>query len=371
MKIAVFYNLKFGGAKRVVQEHVKGLVRLGNQVDLYTTVKQPDIFDPSLFAAKNYIYDYSSENITTPFIKIIKKDTDVFIKLRNLHKRIAEDIDSRKYDLVLVHPDNLTQAPFILRYLKTKSVYFCQEPLRIVYEYSLRPGTEIKNINRVYEETTRLLRKRIDRENALSATYIIANSFFGRERIIEAYNRFPVISNLGVDESVFKPLKIVKENNVLFLAEKEEKVYGYEFAQKAISLIPKNIRPKLKDVSGVSGPKKLSEKEIVRNYNRSIASLSLSFFDTFGLVPLESMSCAVPAIAFNVAGYRETIIDKKTGFLVEFDPSEIADKITFLIRNPDKAKLIGEQGRDWVVKNWTWDKQTKKLNSILKKFKSS
>ena len=52
MKIAIFYNITFSGAKRVVMEHVKGLKLLGNSVDVFTTDTKTDIFDPGQYANK-------------------------------------------------------------------------------------------------------------------------------------------------------------------------------------------------------------------------------------------------------------------------------------------------------------------------------
>src|SRR3990167_8180725 len=137
MKIAIFYNLAFGGAKRVVQEHVKGLVNKGHIVDIYTVNAEKDIFDPSIFSSNTFNYSISMVSPSS-FIERIKKDYTNFFKLKTLHKQIAKDIDARGYDIVLAHPDKLTQAPFLLRFLDTPSAYYCQEPLRIVYEYSLR-----------------------------------------------------------------------------------------------------------------------------------------------------------------------------------------------------------------------------------------
>src|SRR3990172_5333975 len=170
MRIAIFYYIKFSGAKRVVQEHAKGLVTLGNIVDIYTTDNSNDIFDPSIYPTNKFLYEYKPVDTNLPIIKRIKKDFfDNFFALRYLHKQIAKDIDKRNYDIVLVHTDINTQAPFLLRYLKTKNVYFCLEPLRNAYEYSLRINDEISFLNKFYENLNRWIRKRIDLKNALSA----------------------------------------------------------------------------------------------------------------------------------------------------------------------------------------------------------
>jgi glycosyltransferase involved in cell wall biosynthesis len=77
------------------------------------------------------------------------------------------------------------------------------------------------------------------------------------------------------------------------------------------------------------------------------------------------MACAVPVIAFNVAGYRETIKDNETGYLVDFDAQQIADKIQYLMDNDKITLQMGVHGRDWVLKNWTWTTQIDKLENIL------
>ena len=105
---------------------------------------------------------------------------------------------------------------------------------------------------------------------------------------------------------------------------------------------------------------------MVNIYNQSLVTLSLSRFDTFGLVPLESMACGVPVIALNVAGYRETIKNKETGFLIDFNAKEIAEKIIYLLENPVIREEIGKNGRKWIEENWTWKKQIKNLEIILR-----
>ncbi len=369
MKIAIYYYINFSGAKRVVMEHAKGLKSLGHTVDIYTTDTAKDIFDPAQFADNKFLYNFSPKIINIPIAKRIKSDfVDNFLSLRLLNKKIAKDIDKRGYDVVLVHTDIRTQAPFLLMYLKTKNVYYCLEPLRNAYEYSLRLKENVSVFNRFYEDLNRLIRKQIDRKNARSADRAITLSLFARERMIAAYDLYPKVSYLGINEKLFRPKKLKKKGQVFFVAEKYT-IYGYDLAKEAMNLIPKEIRPELKIVSWKKdNNERLSDEELVDLYNQSFVTLSLSRFDTFGLVPLESMACGIPVIALNVAGYRETILDGKTGYLVDFEPNEIAEKIIYLINHPKEASKMGQNGRKWIEENWTWGKQIKKLNKMLEEF---
>jgi glycosyltransferase involved in cell wall biosynthesis len=54
-----------------------------------------------------------------------------------------------------------------------------------------------------------------------------------------------------------------------------------------------------------------------------------------------------PIIASNIGGSKETIINKKTGFLYKFDdPRELAKCLNTVIQlSQDELKLMGNEGR--------------------------
>lgn len=365
MKIAIFYHLAFGGAKRVVMEHAKGLKNKGHAVDLYVINSEVDAFDPSPFC--DNVYNYSIKlNASFPFIKRFINDYKNFYVLRNLHKQIAYEIDKRHYDIVIVHPDKLTQAPFLLRFLKTKSAYYCQEPLRIVYEYAFRLQEKVGILKRLYEELTRLYRKEIDRKNVRHASLTIASCYYVRERMIESYDVYPKVVYCAVDEKVFRPVPVKRKNQIFYVGAPGLWTDGYDLVKDALKRIPALIRPKLCIVSWKkSNGERLTEQELIVIYSESLMTLCTSRLETFGLVPLESMACGTPVIATKVSGHRETVLDKKTGFLVDFDPKELAEKITFLIENKKELSEMRKNAREHILKNWTWSKHIEELEKYL------
>lgn len=370
MRVAVFYNLLFGGAKRVVYEQVKGLTKLNHSVDIYRLNGEVDAFDPFRFVQAIYKYTFNSGMFQgLPTINRFEYDLRTFYVLKNLHQTIASDIDANQYDLVLAHPDRFTQSPYLLRFLKTPSVYYCQEPLRIAYEYALRLTGDVSPVKKIYENAIRCVRKRIDRDNVRSASLTLASCLHIRERMIESYDVYPKISYPGIDTKVFRRLNLKKNNEVVFVGSKEVVTDGYDLAYEAIQRIPKHIRPKLTIISWEKDNKnRLIDTELIKVYNRSLAILCLSRLETFGLVPLESMSCGVPVIATNVSGHRETVKHGKTGFLVDFSAKEIADTLATLIQNPSKSLAIGSFARSYIVKEWAWDKRAREFEAILKNF---
>jgi glycosyltransferase involved in cell wall biosynthesis len=187
--------------------------------------------------------------------------------------------------------------------------------------------------------------------------------------MIESYEVYPNVIYCAVDERVFRPMRVKKKYQVFYVGSPTVWEDGYDLAKDAIELIPGEIRPELYTVSWKKeNGQRLSEKELVRIYSESLVTLCPSRMETFGLVPLESMACGVPVIATKVGGHRETVEDGKTGFLVDFDPREIAEKITLFLRDFKLSREMGMSGREAIIDRWTWRIQIKNLESLLMKY---
>ena len=71
-----------------------------------------------------------------------------------------------------------------------------------------------------------------------------------------------------------------------------------------------------------------------------------SAFESFGYVAAEAQMLQIPVVATNVDGLNEIVENNVTGFLVELnDAQEMAEKILFLIDNPEQAQEMGCKGR--------------------------
>ena len=85
-----------------------------------------------------------------------------------------------------------------------------------------------------------------------------------------------------------------------------------------------------------------------------------------GIVFLEGSATGLPVIVGDSGGAIDAVLDGETGYLVDgTNTSEIAQRISHLISNPDVAKRMGEAGRNWVSREWTWDQNFKKLDGLL------
>jgi glycosyltransferase involved in cell wall biosynthesis len=87
---------------------------------------------------------------------------------------------------------------------------------------------------------------------------------------------------------------------------------------------------------------------------------------------LEFMALGKPVIATNSGGSVELVIEGETGFLVEaFDSKALAEKISYLISNPNQQQYMGEQARRRVEENFSIENMStsfyKEYQSVLPK----
>lgn len=81
---------------------------------------------------------------------------------------------------------------------------------------------------------------------------------------------------------------------------------------------------------------------------------------------LEAAACGLPVISTYHAGIKEAVIHNKTGFLVnEGDWQKMGNYMVELLKNPEKAKLMGAEGRKHIEINYSLEQQSNKLLNLL------
>jgi glycosyltransferase involved in cell wall biosynthesis len=393
MKIAVYHNLHSGGALRVLCEILK---RIGDrhQLDLYDLSSSDHKFcDLNQKIQNHYTYPFKPlPDLKKPFgrLNYIARLIDLY-RVDNLQRKIAVDIDRKNYDLVYMHHCQFTQAPSILQYLRTPSLYHCHEPLRAAYEPPVRREYNRKNrISKFLDAIDignamyRQKRKGIDRAGTLSASRVIVNSYYTRESVYRVYGIDARVLHPAIDANLFRHVNFPQRAGILSVGALTP-LKGFDFVIRSIGLIPTELRPELIIASNYQEVKeksylqrlsvengvnlqlrdRITDEDLVRLYNQVKLVVCSSVMEPFGLVPLEAMACATPVIAVAEGGLRETVIPNQTGLLIDRDPELCAKAIIQLLSDDDLCDNFGRNGRSLVEKNWGWERVTSQLESYL------
>ncbi len=404
LRIALFHNSPGYGNKRAIYYLAKGLVEKGHQVDVFIPQTANEDYLPLRDLGLNVraygpIRRPKSINLR-PFVLegVAEIGQEWFYqrKMNSINRKIAKDINSDGYDVVYVDRCRATSSPFILQYLKVPSVYYCHEPWRNGYEHIIEEWQRKFQGNvsvfqlfsqRIYGLAKQLQRnylKRLDRNNALRANRIVTNSQYTRDYIRHAYGKNALVSYLGVDTAIFKPLGLQRQRLVLSVGRLQQ-LKRHDLTIRAIGMIPENERPKLVIIADVQSSvnreeleqlaKKekvslefkfnVSDQELVEWYNRAALVTYTAVKEPFGLVALEAMACGTPVVGVLEGGLQESIVDGETGFLVEPTPEACAKAIRTILNNPELGERMGAFGIKHVKQNWTWEAATERLEGHL------
>jgi len=114
----------------------------------------------------------------------------------------------------------------------------------------------------------------------------------------------------------------------------------------------------------------IPEEERIAHYAACDAAVFPSVYEPFGIVALEAMSMQKPVVvgASGVSGMREVVApsgQEQCGFHVNpNDPNDIAWGIISAVQDPQRKLQLGQNGRNKVLKEFSWDEIAKKTIQV-------
>lgn len=297
MKVALVHDYlkEFGGAERVLL----ALSEIWPEAPIYTAFYQKGSAAWERFKNKKIITSWVQK---IPFFS-----TKLYSPLRFLAPKIWGSFDFSQYDLVISSSSwyitkGLTQPSPRLR--PATEICYCHTPPRWLYGYRTSVEWQKYWPVKVYGTIIGHFMRLYDFRQAQKVKAFIANSEEVKKRIWKFYRRESTVIYPPVN--LPKPQKLKKLDYYLIVS-RPVGGKGIELGLAAA----KKYGFKLKVVGGGT----VSDEELVRLYSRAKAFLALSKDEDFGIAPVEAMACGTPVIAYNGGGYKETVIDGKTGVL--------------------------------------------------------
>jgi glycosyltransferase involved in cell wall biosynthesis len=78
----------------------------------------------------------------------------------------------------------------------------------------------------------------------------------------------------------------------------------------------------------------VSDEEMIREFQSSVALVHAAEEEPFGLTPVEAMACGTPVIAMRGGGPAETVVDGETGYLcASADENQIKDAMLRVVND--------------------------------------
>jgi starch synthase len=102
-------------------------------------------------------------------------------------------------------------------------------------------------------------------------------------------------------------------------------------------------------------PEMLPKPEVIQLLTHATVFAIPSVYEPLGIVNLEAMACGTAVVGSRTGGIPEVVADGETGLLVPpGEPAPLADALNVLLRDPGRARAMGEAGRKRAVAEFGW-----------------
>jgi len=361
-----------GGMSVYIVELARELGKQGHLVDVYTRVHDPEdrlMYDLGQNARLIHLRAGEDEQIHK--LAVYSYLPDFACNLETFRRQ-----NSLQYDLVFSH---YWLSAWVGEYL--------QQWLHVPHITMFHTLGAVKNAIGIGEDEPEL-RIETERSLARSCHHIIASTEKEKEELILHYGSSPErisVVPCGVNLELFQPVdkEMAKEelgfvnDNVILSVGRIEPLKGIEQLLKAMPYLQNSHRPRLVLIGGdensqyeIERLKRLSrdlhiedsvtflgsvkQERLPYFYSAADVCVIPSYYESFGLVALESLACGTPVVATDVGDFKSIIRQGETGYVVADDePHHFAEKIDLLLSrpSPDKNSVLSMRAS---VSRFSW-----------------
>ena len=403
MRIAVWYNLPSGGAKRALYDHAQGLAGRGHVLEFFAPNGPGRDYLPLGAFGKEHTYPpIGSPRPPRLFPSVRRGAADMRHRSRAVAEHCREAaaaVDAGGFDVLFANTCMLTASPPVGRHARTPAVLYLAEPNRGLYEADDRPafasipppGRSVLApwyvrtwVRDRLETPVRRRQARDECEAALAFRRVLVNSYFSRESVWRAYGVESEVCYLGVNPAVFAPAARPARDYLVGLGSFTVNK-NIAFAVRAVGCLPPPRPPLIWVGNSVTPPDHVDnltalarslgvefvprlmvrQAELTALLGGALAMVYAPRLEPFGYAPLEAGTCGTPVVAVAEGGVRETVRDGVNGLLVAPRPEAMAAAVARLRADPDLVERLGRTGRQLVETEWSLDAATDRLERAL------
>jgi glycosyltransferase involved in cell wall biosynthesis len=339
MKVAIVHDYlkEYGGAERVL----KVLTEIYPDAPIYTA-----FYVANSTAGREFRNCKIIQSWLAPILKIGR----LYSPLRFLIPLIWGSFDLSEYDLVIT-----SSSWYITRGFKAKkTICYCHTPPRWLYGYETSVGFTKYWPVRLYALIVGHFLRLYDYKTAQKVDLFLANSENVQTRITKFYRRDSKVVYPPVDvEEIIKKTQGMEKGNYFLIVSRLVGAKGIEQAIAAaqkigfkLKIVGEGRSDKARPCQEVKYLGRVEDDELYELYGKAKGFIALARDEDFGMTVVEAQAAGTPVIAFNGGGFKETVINGKTGILI----------------NDTDEKTIEEAIKK--INKIKWDKETLQKNAL-------
>lgn len=353
-KIAIVHDYlsEAGGAERVLRV----LVDMYPKATIYTALAKNG-------TAKELFKD--RKIVESKWANILRIGR-MYSYLRFLLPQIWKSIDLTEYDLVITSCSGYIARGFKVR-PDARVIAYCHTPPRWLYGYDTPTGAQNKWWGRAFMFVFGPIVRYFDYQSAQRVNLWIANSKEVAGRIKKFYRKNSTV--------IYPPIEINHKSQILKFSNQDyylmiSRIVGGKGILEASQAF-KKLGIKLKIVGEVvdlslgqqvETTGRVDDHELATLYANAKGFVALSRDEDFGMTVVESMAYGTPVLAYNGGGYKETVVEGKTGVSInDLNVKSIKDGLVRM----EKTKWDREYIKKWASK-FGRERFEKEMRKVIK-----
>ncbi len=364
MKIALVHDYlrEFGGAERVL----KTLSEMYPEAPIHTAFRVKNSRAGKAFSGKKI-----KESWLAPLLKLGK----FYSPLRFLAPVVWRSMDLSGYDVVITSASWYITRGFRVG-KNTKVICYCHTPPRYLYGYKTSVEWQKYFIVRLYAVVVNHFLRLYDFWSAGTVDKWLVNSKNVEKRVKKFYKKN--------SEVVYPPIKVkelveaskgVKKKDYFLIVSRLVGAKGLEEAVRAANKLGFELRI-VGEAAGFSGVEerikkmggkkvkllgRVSDKRLYELYAEARGFIALAQEEDFGMTVVEAMAAGTAVIGFAGGGFKESIVDGKTGVFIEGVDEETIGKA---MKRFFKIKWKKEEIQKW-AKNFSREEFEKRIKKTV------
>jgi len=187
-------------------------------------------------------------------------------------------------------------------------------------------------------------------------------------------NKYKVLGNIQKKQQILYVGSINERKNLIGVIEAFEKlpkelaynlvIVGNFFNLFSLSDKMKKVLKRAKNNKKIIFKEGLDDEALINEYNVSTVFIFPSFYEGFGLPPLEAMACETPVVTSNISSMPEVCGDAAI-YVDPYDIKDISEKMQSLIGSKHLQEDMIKKGLQR-VKSFTWEKSAQQHLKLFK-----